>query len=300
MKGITGSPELGSVTVGVDGSEPARRAALWAAAEAARRGSTLRIVHATDTDSRVLYLSVENIERVRRAGHELLRETAAAITELHSDLHVTTEFSGGAAVPSLRRTTGPRGTVVVGNRGLGGFKNLMLGSVGLKVAAEATTPVVIVRGTDEGTERGVVLAAVRDEHDAECARYAACEAEIHKASLRLLHVWSILGSAGLAVTMLDDVEEIVGEHVHHLNAVTDRIRDEFPDLNVQADAEKSLNAAGVLVEASRHADLLVMGGRRRPGYIGPTLGRATHSLLHHAHCPVQLIPRHGSGQGSDS
>ncbi|WP_323187697.1 MULTISPECIES: universal stress protein [unclassified Streptomyces] len=54
MRGITGSPELGSVTVGVDGSEPARRAALWAAAEAARRGSTLRIVHATDTDSRVL------------------------------------------------------------------------------------------------------------------------------------------------------------------------------------------------------------------------------------------------------
>ncbi|WP_323186581.1 universal stress protein [Streptomyces sp. NBC_00439] len=150
MRGITGSPELGSVTVGVDGSEPARRAALWAAAEAARRGSTLRIVHATDTDSRVLYLSVENIERVRRAGHELLRETAAAITELHSDLHVTTEFSGGAAVPSLRRTAGPRGTVVVGNRGLGGFKNLLLGSVGLKVAAEATTPVVIVRGTDEG------------------------------------------------------------------------------------------------------------------------------------------------------
>lgn len=90
-----------------------------------------------------------------------------------------------------------------------------------------------------------------------------------------------------------------GEHVRHLIAVTDRIRDEFPDLNVQADAEKSLTVAGVLVEASRHADLLVMGGRRSPGYIGPTLGRATHSLLHHAHCPVQLIPRQGPGHGSE-
>ncbi|MEE1769986.1 universal stress protein [Streptomyces sp. JV185] len=300
MKGTTGSPEPGPVVVGVDGSAPARRAALWAAAEAACRGSTLRIVHATDTDSRVLHLSGENIERVHRAGHELLRETAAAIAERYSGLHVTTEFSGGAAVPSLRRAVGLRGTVVVGNRGLGGFKNLMLGSVGLKIAADATTPVVVVRGTDDGEGSGVMLAAVRDEHDAECARYAAREAEIHKASLRLLHVWNILGSVGLAVTMLDDVEALAGENLHHLNAVTDRIRDEFPTLNVRAEAEKSLNVAGVLVEASRQVELLVMGGRRTPGYIGPTLGRATHSLLHHAHCPVQLIPRHGSAQGSDS
>ncbi|WP_307797647.1 universal stress protein [Streptomyces laculatispora] len=188
----------------------------------------------------------------------------------------------------------------MGNRGLGGFKNLMLGSVGLKIAADATTPVVVVRGTDEGEESGVVLAAVRDEHGAECARYAAREAEMHKASLRLLHVWHILGSAGLAVTMLDDVEAIAGENLHHLNAVTDRIRDVFPALNVRVEAAKSLNVAGVLVEASRQVDLLVMGGRRAPGYIGPTLGWATHSLLHHAHCPVQLIPRRGSGQGSDS
>ncbi len=58
--------------------------------------------------------------------------------------------------------------------------------------------------------------------------------------------------------------------------------------------------AGVLVEASRHADLLVMGGRRAPGALGITrsLGRAAHSLLHHAHCPVLLVPRTGSDFGS--
>ncbi|MFF3127623.1 universal stress protein [Streptomyces sp. NPDC057908] len=298
MKGTTGSPELGSVIVGVDGSEPARRAALWAAAEATRRDSPLCIVHAADTDGRVL--SAESIERVSSAGHELLREAAAAVEEQYSGLHVTTEFSRSAPVPSLHRTAGLRGTVVVGNRGLGGFKDLMLGSVGLKLAAGATTPVIVVRGTDNKTETGVVLAAVRDEHDTECARYAAREAEIRKASLRLLHVWNILESAGLVVTMLDDVEAIAGEHVHHLMTVKERIHGEFPDLDVQADTEKSLTVAGVLVEASRHADLLVMGGRRSPGFIGPTLGRATHSLLHHAHCPVQLIPRHGSGHGSES
>ncbi len=300
MEGTVSSSELGSVIVGVDGSQPARRAALWAADEAARRGRPLHIVHGADTDSRALYLSTESIERIRNAGRELLQDTAAAIAEQHPDLGVTAEFSRSAPVPSLHRAAGLRGTIVVGNRGLGGFNSLMLGSVGLKVAAGAKTPVIVVRGNGDEVETGVVLAAVRNEKDLVCARYAAREAEVRKASLRLLHVWNILQSAGSVVSMLDDVEEIADEHVHRLTAVADRIREEFPGLTVQADAEKSTSVAGALVEASHHADLLVMGGRRSPGYIGPTLGRATHSLVHHAHCPVQLIPRHDQTQESES
>ncbi|MEV0494391.1 universal stress protein [Streptomyces atratus] len=299
MKGTTGSPELGSVIVGVDGCESARRAALWAAAEAARRDGPLRIVHAADTDCRTPHLSAESVARVCGAGRDLLRDTAAAIGEQSPGPHITTEFSTGSPVPSLHGTAGLRGTVVVGNRGLGGFPYLMLGSVGRQVAPGATTPVIVVRGVDDGAETGVVLVAVRDEHDAECARYAAREAEICKASLRLLRAWNVFESAGIAVTMLDDVETLVGEQVHHLTAEANRIRDEFPALTVQADTEKSLTVAGALVEASWHADLLVTGGWRSPGYIGPTPGRATHSLLHHAYCPVQLIPRPGSGHGSE-
>lgn len=296
MEGTTGRPVLGSVVVGVDGSAPARRAVLWAADEAVRRDTLLHIVYAADTDGRSLYLPADGIERVRLAGRELLRETVALVAERFPGLRVTTELGRGAPVPSLQRTAGLRGTVVVGSRGLGGFAYLMLGSVGLRTAAGATTPVVVVRGADDAPATGTVLAAVRDEHDAACVRYAACEAEIRGASLRLLHVWNVFGAAGTAAPMLDAVDTVVAERVRRLNALTDRIRDEFPALGVRTDTEKSLNAAGVLVEASRHADLLVMGGRRSPGYIGPTLGRVTHSLVHHAHCPVQLIPRRPAGR----
>ncbi|WP_405486529.1 hypothetical protein [Streptomyces sp. NBC_00096] len=47
-------------------------------------------------------------------------------------------------------------------------------------------------------------------------------------------------------------------------------------MTVNTDAEKTVSVASVLVEASRRADLLVTGGRRSPGYFGPTLGRTTH------------------------
>ncbi|GAA3124905.1 hypothetical protein GCM10020254_85230 [Streptomyces goshikiensis] len=93
-----------------------------------------------------------------------------------------------------------------------------------------------------------------------------------------------------------------GAHADALRAVTDVVCDEFPDLEVRAEAEKSVSVAGVLVEASRHADLLVMGGRRVPSALGiaRSLGRTTHSMLHHAHCPVLLIPRTGSDRRSRS
>ncbi|WP_330300643.1 universal stress protein [Streptomyces sp. NBC_00503] len=291
---MTHGPELGTVVAGVDGSRPAKRAVFWAAAEAVRREGSLHLVHGTDTDSRMLYASMYAIERIRQAGRDLLKETAAKVAERHPGLHVSTELSPHEPVAGLHAAAEASDTIVVGSRGLGGFESLMLGSVGLKVAAGAKTPVVVVRGGENTAEVGIVLAAIRDEHDVECARYAAREAELRNSSLRLLHVWNVLESVGEVVTMLDDVDEVVQVHVRRLTAVAHRVRDEFPALNVHVDTEKGSSVAGVMVEASRHADLLVMGGRRIPGYFGPTLGWATHSLLHHSHCPVELIPRHGN------
>jgi nucleotide-binding universal stress UspA family protein len=293
------TPDTSSVTVGVDGSEPARRAALWAAGEAVRRSCPLHIVYGADTDGRALYVSAETIENVRAAGREILDDTAKTVAAEYPGLLVTAEFSRSDAVTTLHRAGGLHGTIVVGSRGLGGFNSLMLGSVGLKAAAGARTPVIVVRGIDGTEERGTVLAAVRDADDLVCARYAAQEAELRKASLRLLHVWPVFQSPGNAVTLLD---ETAGERAAALEAVTDAIRDEFPDLTVESDAQKSTSVAGVLVEASRRADLLVMGGRRAPSLLGlgRNLGRATHSVLHHADCPVLLIPREGTDSGSPS
>jgi nucleotide-binding universal stress UspA family protein len=293
MEGTIREPDTSSVVVGVDGSQSARDAAQWASAEAVRRGRPLHLVHALDTDGRAFHLSAASVERVRRAGSELLEETAGAIAAEHPELHVTTEFSRRDPVTALHRAAGLHGTIVVGNRGLGGFNSLMLGSVGLKTAAGARTPVIVVRGVENGAEAGVVLAAVRDELNLECARYAAREAELRKASLRLLHVWNALQSVGNVVSTLDNIEEIADGYVETLKAIAEEIRGEYPGLTVRADAEKSISVAGVLVEASHHADLMVMGGRRSPGYLGPSLGHITHSLVHHAHCPVLLFPRHG-------
>ncbi|QPK49279.1 universal stress protein [Streptomyces gardneri] len=300
MEGTTVRPGLGRVVVGVDGSPPACTALMWAAAEAALRGSTLCLVHATGTDTPAPFLAQVEIARNRQAGRELLDRTAEAITARHPELTVVTELTDGGAPAGLRRAAALTGTIVVGHRGLGGFSSLLLGSVGLEVAAAATTPVVVVRGTAEPVEAGVVLAAVRDEADVGCARAAAREALLRKVPLRLLHIWSAGLSARSRAVLHNGDDEIAGDHVRVMASVSDRVREEFPGLTVHADGQEGRSVPGALVDASHQADLLVVGGRRSPGYLGPTIGQTTLSLLQHAHCPVEIIPRQGPGHGSTS
>ncbi|WP_314614938.1 universal stress protein [Streptomyces stackebrandtii] len=300
MDGTSARPGPGRVVVGVDGSPSARTAVMWAAAEAALRGSTLFLVHAADTDVQAPFLSQVEIGRSRQAGRELLDRTAEAITARHPELTVVTELTDGGAADGLRGAAALTGTIVVGHRGLGGFTSLLLGSVGLEVAAGATTPVVVVRGTAEPVEAGVVLVAVRDDADMGCARAAAGEALLRKVPLRLLHIWSVGLSAGSRAALHNGGDEIARDHVRVVASVSERLREEFPKLTVHAEGQKSHSVPGALVEASHHADLLVIGGRRSPGYLGPTIGRTTLSLLQHAHCPVEFIPRQGPGHGSTS
>ncbi|MFE2560294.1 universal stress protein [Streptomyces sp. NPDC059352] len=283
-------PELGAIVVGVDGSPSARRAALWAAAEADHRARPLHLVHAADTDRRALWATAETIQAVREAGRDLLIETESAVHERHPDLAVTKELSRQEPVSGLRTAAGRRGTVVVGSRGLGGFAALMLGSVGLGVAARAEVPVIVVREGDERPETGSVTAAVHDAADLDWLFLAAAEADARKAALRLVSVWNVFTHVGSVATMLDDLEEIAHQRVHQVKGLADRVREAYPHLIVAHHVETGTSTAGILVEASAHTDLLVMGRKHRALGVGPSLGRVAHTLLHHARCPVQIVP----------
>ncbi|MEU9859836.1 universal stress protein [Streptomyces sp. NPDC047971] len=285
MDGTRDRPRLGRVVVGVDGSPSSQDAVAWGEAEAVLRGTSLCLVHATNTEGRSSYLSSEEAGRVRSAGRALLDRTAATVAARHPSLSVIDALTGGAPGPGLRQAAAITGTIVVGHRGLGGFSSLLLGSVGLEAVANATTPVVVVRGDGETGAAGRVLVAVRDRNDLGSALQAADEALLREVPLRILHIGNGR-SAGGAGTAPD--------------TVAGRVRQEFPDLTVDVDVERSGSVPGALVDASSHADLLVVGGRRAPGYLGPTLGRTTLGLVQHAHCPVELVPRHGAGHGSTS
>ena len=134
------------VVVGVDGSPASRRALAWALEEARRRGAMLEAVHAWSEHGR---LSVADADGEQAAREQL----AVAVGDV--DTSVLAQPVGqvvvhGSAGPAIVDVAAGAELVVVGSRGLGGFKELLLGSVGQHVAHHAPCPVIVVRpGPDE-------------------------------------------------------------------------------------------------------------------------------------------------------
>ena len=75
--------------------------------------------------------------------------------------------------------------------------------------------------------------------------------------------------------------------------LTDALRDaarNHPEVDVRRHALEG-PAHKVLPDAAAEADLVIVGALRRHGHLGLQLGRAAHALLHHAECPVAVVPR---------
>ncbi|MEU2998369.1 universal stress protein [Streptomyces sp. NPDC006863] len=281
----------------MDASAPARTAALWAAEEADRRGRPLHVVHAADTDHRMLYAGAEAIQAIREAGRDLLADTAEAVGHRFPGLAVTSELSRLNAVDGLRAAAGERGTITVGSRGLGGFDALMLGSVGLRLAARTEVPVIVVRGEPERPATGVVTAAVRGASDLDWLMLAAAEAQVRKASLRLLSVCNVLTQVGAVTSLLDSLGKVAEQQVRETSAMAVRIREACPGLTVTHHVETGTSVPGILVQASEHTDLMLLGSHRHMLGLGPALGRVSHAVLHHGRCPVEIVPPAYAGTG---
>jgi nucleotide-binding universal stress UspA family protein len=140
------------IVVGVDGSEGAQTALEWAAAEARLRNSPLRIVHAWHLPA-AMYGSggfvppvgvtwEDDLEGAARAG---LDKIVADASELLEGIEIERRLGEGPAATVLTDAARGADLLVVGSRGLGGFKELLLGSVGHQCAQHAPCPVVIVR-----------------------------------------------------------------------------------------------------------------------------------------------------------
>ncbi|MEK0097198.1 universal stress protein [Streptomyces sp. A475] len=280
----------GPIVVGVDGSENAVLAVRWAAAEATVRGTPLHIVHATGLDTRAGLRLDSAHQLMLDAGQDILDDAVAQAVSQVPGPEVAATLSQDSAVSALLGEAGENGMIVVGSRGLGGFSALLLGSVGLRTATRAAVPLVVVRGESDAVPKGVVLVAVRDERDLDAVRFAAEAADRRKASLRVLSAYTFYEYAGSMVPMLDDLTGVAEEQASATSRLLAPLRDEFPGVTVTVDVVRAQSVAGALVDASEQADLLVVGTRRPAHVIGVSLGHVAHAVLHHAHCPVVMLP----------
>ena len=283
-----------SVLVGVDGSEDSRTALRWAAVVADALQVPLRALWAWQYPSDAL-LQVGNIELPSpRATDELIdTQLRHLIGDVLGDAAagVSVEVGRGPAAAALLRAAGegPR-MAVVGSRGLGGFKGLLLGSVSRQLCEHAPCPVTVVRHTAPIPPPRLETVVVGTDGSADAARALRFAAEV-------------AGSAGAELLVAHATAP--GEVVHPPGV------DAHVDLDLRRELVEEwcapLREAGVdyrvalvdddartgLLELARDrsADLLVVGSRGRGPVTRLLLGSVATSLVQHSELPVTIVPR---------
>ncbi|WP_329138401.1 universal stress protein [Streptomyces sp. NBC_01476] len=284
------------LVVGVDGSESGLEAVDWAVAEAARHEVPLHLLHA------YLWERYEGTLPGRAADHGSARLRAEHIVAGAAErarrgnpgIEVTTEVVAQEPAAALLMAGRNAFALVTGHRGRGELAGALLGSVGLTVAARAHCPVVVVRGARPAAPDAFrrVAFGVGDAKDGSAAaEFAFREAEVRHSALHAVRAWRC------PAFDLPDMPVLQGRVPEpHLRAAEEKLyealrasSDSHPRVAVRRDPFEG-SAREALLTAAADADLLVVGARHRNGPFGMQLGPANQAVLHHAPCPVVVVP----------
>ncbi|WP_433427693.1 universal stress protein [Nonomuraea sp. CA-141351] len=277
------------IVVGTDGSPGADAALAWAAGDAARKGLRLELVHVIERGTYDLprYPVPGLLETLGEAAEVMLEEKVQTVMAGWPGVEVATRVVTGSAVADLRARAESAAELVVGSRGRGGFASALLGSVSLGVAGHAHGTVVVVRAV--AAERGQLVVGVDETDSSEPAlAHAFAEASLRRAALRAVYAYAVPVHA--VSLNLDRLQQAQYEFLR------DRLvpwQAKHPEVNVIEDIT-SVHPVAALTEASRDADLVVVGNRGRGGMVSAVLGSVSHGVLHYAHCPVAVVRRRGA------
>ncbi|MBG0857543.1 universal stress protein [Streptomyces spinoverrucosus] len=283
------------ITAGVDGSQESLAALAWAGREAVRRGRALRVVHAWR------YEPHEAVEGDRQTQAGWVRDAVDAgvrtVSGRYADLEVTTDIVEGDVVDTLTAAAAESEMLVLGSRGHGRVVGFLLGSVGQQVIAETARPVVLVRSGDRAaTEvdgREIVVGQEGEAEDSAAALGFAFEtAAARGATVRAVRAWTLPPVFAYSPGSLKLLDEAGGPEPYEKKALADALqpwRERFPDVPVVEQVEMG-SAGQVLLSVSGRAQLMVVGRRARRTAVGARIGSVAHGVLHHAECPVAVVP----------
>jgi nucleotide-binding universal stress UspA family protein len=283
------------VIVGVDGSETAQAALAWADREAVLHGWPIDAVMAWG-------LLAQQHEDPATPFDPTYGET-----EARAALGAFVDRAVGAArapaigrrpvcalpAPALLEAGEEAALLVVGSRGRGGFKGMLLGSVSQQVLHHTPVPLAIVRplqdrSTDADEQIIVGVDGSPASHDA--LRWAVAEAALRKARLTVVHAWHMPNAGGYPYIGVGfepaPFEEAAREAIDAGLATVDTSVLAHP---VERVTFVGGGAEGILTQA-KDADLVVVGTRGRGGFSGLLLGSVSHQVARHARCPVVVVP----------
>ncbi len=285
-----------TVVVGVDGSAGSTAAVQWAAKLAASRTLELKIVHGLQIAS--LYYggglpgagAGALFDAIQAEGERVLAEAGRLALSIDENLVVTTEMPNEPPVPLLIEQSRHARLVVLGRTGAGGFTEMLVGGTAATVVSHGHCPVAIVRGREAATTGPVVVGVDGSSNSDQAIALAFEEASLRSAPLVALHAWNDVtyedthGTARIVTqpeTLKEGEERLLSERLAGW-------QEKYPDVVVRRELQRE-RPRQALLEASKTAQLVVVGSRGWGGFTGMLLGSTSQALVQHADCPVLVV-----------
>jgi nucleotide-binding universal stress UspA family protein len=292
---------MAKIVVGVDESMGAAEALRWALREAELSGRELQAVMAWG-----LLTQHHRVVEDERFDTDYGEADARAALDAYVDA-----VAGPAPAVSIERTVvcdGPAWALlaaaedadllVVGARGLGGFKGLLVGSVSQQCLHHAPSPIAVVRGpqTLHPTEQERVVVGVDGSANSQRAlMWAADAARRRGATLDVVHAWHYpvggLPTVDLPYHAAGTFDPSVFEPA--AQDVLDTVMDRTDLGGLVAPPTKVLVCGGAgrsILHAAKDADMVVVGARGLGGFRRMLLGSVSQQVATHADCTVVVVP----------
>lgn len=179
--------------------------------------------------------------------------------------------------------------VLLGARGLGQVKELLLGSVSHRVILHAPCSTLVVR--DPVKQLRKVLLPIEGEEDAQTAlNFLALNPFNHQVDIEVFSVWpqpQLPWPTTLGHTTLLETQAL-----EEAQSKLDRISDRLKKMNYVCRSLVGIgNPAMTILEQAKasQADLIMMGTHSRGGFSRFLMGSVSHSVLHQTPTPVLIV-----------
>lgn len=289
----------GKIAVAVDGSDDSQRALRYALKVARAWHRDLLLVHVPIEAPPLMSLGamapIYATDTVQKNGQKFLDTLVANLQdEVGNELAVAGNLGRGNRTAGILEAAAGAALIVLGTRS-SQLRRVLTGSTTTGVAGRAECAVTCVpSGWDEYAQHGRVVAAVDGSPSTGAVlRTAAVTAQRSGAAVQVLHAWQPTPSYDdiIEATIADGTWQRESDQM--LAELSQPVRDEFTDVEFTLEASFTPTAE-TLVEASRHADQIVMGRRDERSTFGLALGSVSRALISHAACPVVIVPSGGA------
>jgi len=246
------------------------------------------------------YASLSN-DAVTKGAKGVLDEAVAHAKA--KGVQASGEAKIGDAAGVLVEESKQAGLAVVGTRGRGGFAERLLGTVSSALPVHSHCPTVVVPLGDRAKDgearefqpvRHIVVGVDGSKAAQVALRIAFDEALAWGAELTAISSMPMAAGSSLFAWAPGPVDQ--GAILDELEAELERIlQAEVANRTLPADFKLNHHAmdgsaSALMVEFSEQVDLLVVGSRGRGGFSGLLLGSTSQAVLHHAACPVMVVP----------